>query len=99
MPGVLMLETLTQVAAALVLEREGPMPMSRVYLHGVDGAKFRRQVVPGDQLRLEVTLGGRARRWRRRAASPTSAIRSSPRRICCSPSCPTACASIRPRSS
>ena len=32
------------------------MPMSRVYLHGVDGAKFRRQVVPGDQLRLEVTL-------------------------------------------
>ena len=61
MPGVLMLETLTQVAAALVLDREGPMPMSRVYLHGVDGAKFRRQVVPGDQLRLEVTLT-RARR-------------------------------------
>jgi UDP-N-acetylglucosamine acyltransferase len=57
MPGVLMLETLTQVAAALVLEREGPMPMSRVYLHGVNDAKFRRQVIPGDQLRLEVTLG------------------------------------------
>jgi UDP-N-acetylglucosamine acyltransferase len=56
MPGVLMLETLTQVAAALVLEREGPMPMSRVYLHGVDAAKFRKQVVPGDQLRLEVSL-------------------------------------------
>jgi UDP-N-acetylglucosamine acyltransferase len=56
MPGVLMLETLTQVAAALLLDREGPMPMSRVYLHGVDGAKFRRQVVPGDRLRLEVTL-------------------------------------------
>jgi UDP-N-acetylglucosamine acyltransferase len=56
MPGVLMLETLTQVAAALLLEREGPMPMSRVYLHGVDDAKFRKQVVPGDRLRLEVTL-------------------------------------------
>ena len=56
MPGVLMLETLTQVAAALVLDREGPMPSSRVYLHGVDDAKFRRQVVPGDQLRIEVTL-------------------------------------------
>jgi UDP-N-acetylglucosamine acyltransferase len=56
MPGVLMLETLTQVAAALVLDREGPMPLSRVYLHGVNDAKFRRQVVPGDQLRLEVTL-------------------------------------------
>jgi UDP-N-acetylglucosamine acyltransferase len=56
MPGVLMLETLTQAAAALLLEREGPQPMSRVYLHGVDSAKFRRQVVPGDRLRLEVTL-------------------------------------------
>src|SRR5438067_12358461 len=57
MPGVLMLETLTQVAALLLLEREGPMPMSRIFLHGVDAAKFRRQVVPGDRLRLEVTLG------------------------------------------
>ena len=57
MPGVLMLETLTQVAALLLLEREGPMPMSRIFLHGVNAAKFRRQVVPGDRLRLEVTLG------------------------------------------
>src|SRR4029450_6142862 len=56
MPGVLMLETLTQVAALLLLEREGPMPMSRIFLHGVNGAKFRRQVVPGDRLRLEVPL-------------------------------------------
>ncbi len=56
MPGVLMLETLTQVAALLILEREGPMPMSRIYLHGVNDAKFRRQVVPGDRLTLEVTL-------------------------------------------
>src|SRR5204863_2961536 len=56
MPGVLMLETLTQVAAVLVLEREGPMPTSRIFLHGVNAAKFRRQVVPGDRLRLEVTL-------------------------------------------
>ncbi|HEV3216097.1 MAG TPA: acyl-ACP--UDP-N-acetylglucosamine O-acyltransferase [Vicinamibacterales bacterium] len=56
MPGVLMLETLTQVAAVLLLEREGPMPMSRIFLHGVNAAKFRRQVVPGDRLRLEVTL-------------------------------------------
>jgi UDP-N-acetylglucosamine acyltransferase len=56
MPGVLMLETLTQVAAALLLERAGPMSSSRVYLHGVNEAKFRRQVVPGDRLRLDVTL-------------------------------------------
>jgi UDP-N-acetylglucosamine acyltransferase len=44
------------VAAVLLLEREGPMPMSRIFLHGVNAAKFRRQVVPGDRLRLEVTL-------------------------------------------
>ena len=56
MPGVLMLETLTQVAALLLVEREGPMPTSRIFLHGIDAAKFRRQVVPGDRLRLEVTL-------------------------------------------
>jgi UDP-N-acetylglucosamine acyltransferase len=56
MPGVLMLETLTQVASLLLLEREGPAGISRIRLHGVNEAKFRRQVVPGDQLRLEVTL-------------------------------------------
>ena len=56
MPGVLMLETLTQVAAVLLLAREGPIPMSRIFLHGVNAAKFRKQVVPGDRLRLEVTL-------------------------------------------
>jgi len=56
MPAVLMVEALTQVAALLLLEREGPMPTSRVFLHGVNDAKFRRQVVPGDRLRLEVTL-------------------------------------------
>jgi UDP-N-acetylglucosamine acyltransferase len=77
MPGVLMLETLTQVAALLLLDRgagtpsgaaagalnaaaalgwQAGAPMSRVFLHGVDAAKFRRQVVPGDRLRLEVTL-------------------------------------------
>ena len=56
MPGVLMLETLTQVSALLLVEAEGPAPGSRVFLHGIDAAKFRRQVVPGDRLRLEVTL-------------------------------------------
>jgi UDP-N-acetylglucosamine acyltransferase len=59
MPGVLMLESLSQVAAMLLLQRDGAPPNARVYLRGVDGAKFRRQVVPGDQLRLEVTLGAR----------------------------------------
>ena len=59
LPAVLMLETLTQVAAVLLLEREGRRPTERVYLRGVNDAKFRRQVVPGDRLRLEVSLGAR----------------------------------------
>ena len=57
MPGVLMLESLSQVAALLLLQREGAAPNARVYLRGVNDAKFRRQVVPGDRLRLEISLG------------------------------------------
>jgi UDP-N-acetylglucosamine acyltransferase len=59
LPAVLMLETLTQVAALLLLERDDRRPTQRAYLRGVNDAKFRRQVVPGDRLRLEVTLGAR----------------------------------------
>jgi UDP-N-acetylglucosamine acyltransferase len=59
MPGVLMLESLSQVAAMLLLQREDAPPNVRVYLRGVNDAKFRRQVVPGDRLRLEISLGRR----------------------------------------
>jgi len=56
MPAVLTIEALTQVAAALILERESMSPTTRVWLRGVNDAKFRRHVVPGDRLRLEVTI-------------------------------------------
>src|ERR1700682_3939838 len=59
MPGVLMLESLSQVAAILLLERDDAPPNTRAYLRGVNDAKFRRQVLPGDRLRLEVSLGRR----------------------------------------
>jgi UDP-N-acetylglucosamine acyltransferase len=59
MPGVLMLESLSQVAALLLLHREDGPPNASVSLRGVNHAKFRRQVVPGDRLRLEVTLDRR----------------------------------------
>jgi UDP-N-acetylglucosamine acyltransferase len=59
LPGVLMLESLSQVAAILLLQREGAPPDTRIYLRGVNDAKFRRQVVPGDRLRLEISLGRR----------------------------------------
>src|SRR4029078_7429382 len=59
MPGVLMLESLSQVAAILLLQRDGAPPNTRVYLRGVNDGRFRRQVVPGDRLRLEVAIARR----------------------------------------
>lgn len=56
LPGVLMVEALAQVGAAAVLADErfaGSLPL----FGGIDRARFRRQVVPGDTLDLEVTLG------------------------------------------
>src|SRR5918993_4275602 len=58
MPGVLMIETLAQVATVLLMH-EAPPGGARAFLRGVDNAKFRLKVVPGDRLRLEVTLGAR----------------------------------------
>ena len=62
MPAVLMVESLSQVAAILLLQRDDAPPNARVYLRGVNDAKFRRQVVPGDRLRLEISLGRRRAR-------------------------------------
>jgi 3-hydroxyacyl-[acyl-carrier-protein] dehydratase len=56
MPGVLIVESMAQTAAALVIEShagDGPIPL--VYFMSIDNAKFRRPVVPGDQLRIHVT--------------------------------------------
>ncbi len=67
MPGVLMIESLTQVATLLLFGSGGP-PDRCAWLRGVDNAKFRRQVVPGDRLELEVTMGRRRGRIVRAAA-------------------------------
>ncbi|OLN33923.1 3-hydroxyacyl-ACP dehydratase FabZ [Desulfosporosinus metallidurans] len=55
MPGVLIIEALAQVGTVAILK----MPEYNGYLGlfaGLDGVKFKRQVIPGDQLRLEVEL-------------------------------------------
>jgi UDP-N-acetylglucosamine acyltransferase len=65
LPAVLMIETLAQVATMLVVYRADGQPEGRAYLRGDDTAKFRRKVVPGDRLRLEVTLGARRSRLAR----------------------------------
>ena len=56
MPGVLMIEALTQVATVLLLEREGRG--LQVFLRGVDSAKFRRQVGPGDSCSSKSSSAG-----------------------------------------
>ncbi|WP_137892112.1 3-hydroxyacyl-ACP dehydratase FabZ [Ramlibacter sp. 2FC] len=58
MPGVLMLEALAQAAALLAFDTMGEAPDSKsvYYFAGIDGARFKRPVEPGDQLTLEVTL-------------------------------------------
>ncbi len=56
LPGVLMVEALAQTAGIAALSAEGfdgKLPM----FGGIDKARFRRQVLPGDVLRLEATLG------------------------------------------
>ena len=57
MPGVLILEALAQASAVLAYKSEGKDPTKFVcYLMSIDGAKFRRPVVPGDQLTLTVEV-------------------------------------------
>jgi 3-hydroxyacyl-[acyl-carrier-protein] dehydratase len=56
LPGVLMCEAIAQVGAIAVLADArfaGKLPL----FGGLDGARFRRQVVPGDELTLDVSLG------------------------------------------
>ena len=58
MPGVLMLEALAQTAALLAFETLGVTPDENTvyYFAGIDGARFKRPVEPGDQLTLKVNL-------------------------------------------
>jgi beta-hydroxyacyl-ACP dehydratase FabZ len=56
MPGVLILEAMSQVGGILAFKSMGNVAKPVVYLTGVDNAKFRKPVVPGDQLRFEVEV-------------------------------------------
>ncbi len=56
MPGVLIIESMAQTAAVLVVETLGPEAAGKlVYFMTIESAKFRRPVVPGNQLRLAVS--------------------------------------------
>lgn len=55
MPGVLIIEALAQVAGVLAF-RSGISEGKSVYFMSIEKAKFRKPVVPGDQLRLEISI-------------------------------------------
>lgn len=57
MPGVLILEAMAQTAAVHAMTMEPEFKGKIMYLLGFDSARFRRAVVPGDQLRLEAKPG------------------------------------------
>jgi 3-hydroxyacyl-[acyl-carrier-protein] dehydratase len=58
MPGVLMLEAMAQAAALLAFDTLGTTPDDKTvyYFAGIDGARFKRPVEPGDQMVMEVAL-------------------------------------------
>jgi len=58
MPGVLILEAMAQAAGALVFRAAGTRPDDKTvyYYVGIDNARFKKPVVPGDQLEIEVHL-------------------------------------------
>jgi 3-hydroxyacyl-[acyl-carrier-protein] dehydratase len=67
MPGVLVVEALAQVGAVLALREIEDRDSKLVLFTGIREARFRRPVVPGDTLRLEVTalrIGSRVQRMR-----------------------------------
>lgn len=59
MPGVLVVEAMAQAAAVLSLRSRGHKNDGKwvYYFVGIDGARFKKPVTPGDQLRIEVTAG------------------------------------------
>ena len=67
MPGVLILEAMAQATGILAMKTLGTAPSkdSVYYFVGIDGARFRRPVIPGDQLIIEVVYQRRTRGvWR-----------------------------------
>ncbi|MEW6690039.1 MAG: 3-hydroxyacyl-ACP dehydratase FabZ [Pseudomonadota bacterium] len=63
MPGVLILESMAQAAGILVFRTLGSRPDDRsvYYYAGIDNARFKRPVAPGDQLEIEVLILGSKR--------------------------------------
>lgn len=61
MPGVLIIESMAQTGGLLLLQEIPDRDNKLLYFVAIDNARFRRPVVPGDQLRIEVNVVG----WRK----------------------------------
>jgi 3-hydroxyacyl-[acyl-carrier-protein] dehydratase len=59
MPGVLIVEAMAQAGGVMMLSLAGPKDGRLIFFTGIDNCRFRRPVVPGDQLVLEVELVAR----------------------------------------
>ena len=86
MPGVLMIEAIAQAGGALLLTEYSDEDRANklMVFTGIDDAKFRRPVVPGDQVRIEVTVLN----WRTSAVACAVSLLSKVR----SPARPQSCA-------
>lgn len=78
MPGVLMVEAIAQAGGALLLTEIADREQSLMVFSGIERARFRRPVVPGDQLRIEVTVLA----WRRNAVRMEGNIFVGDKRVC-----------------
>lgn len=58
MPGVLIIEAMAQVAAILAYSSDESIRSKITYFVGIDNARFRKPVMPGDQLRIEIEATG-----------------------------------------
>ncbi len=78
MPGVLMVEAVAQTGGALLLTEIPDRDEKLMVFTGIENAKFKRPVVPGDQLRIEVTVLN----WRSRAVRMQGVISVEGKVVC-----------------
>merc|ERR1740139_1900661 len=72
MPGVLQVEALAQLAGIVCLQMEGAEPGAVFFFAGVDGVKWKKPVVPGDTLVMEVEI----KKWNKRFGIATATGRA-----------------------
>lgn len=78
MPGVLMVEAIAQTGGALLLTEIPDRESKLMVFTGIENARFRRPVLPGDQLRIEVTVLN----WRSRAVRMQGSITVDGKLVC-----------------